>query len=66
MNFSAWLRQAHRWLSIAFTLAVLANLVALAMRRQEAWIGFMALVPLVLLMVTGLYMFVRPYLKARS
>lgn len=66
MTPNTWLRQAHRWLSIAFTLAVIANLVALAMRRQEAWIGFMALVPLILLMVSGLYMFVRPYLKARS
>lgn len=66
MKLNTWLRQAHRWLSIAFTLAVIANLVALAMRKQESWIGVMALVPLVLLMVSGLYMFVRPYLKSRS
>lgn len=56
-----FIRQAHRWLSIAFTLAVIANLVALAVGRQEAWIGFVALVPLILLMVSGLYMFARPY-----
>jgi hypothetical protein len=65
MNFNAWLRQAHRWLSIAFTLAVIANLIALAMGRQEAWIGFVALVPLILLMVSGLYMFALPYLRGR-
>ena len=28
-----WIRQFHRWLSIIFTLTVLANLVALAMHR---------------------------------
>ena len=60
---NTWIRQAHRWLSIAFTLAVIANLAALAMGRQEAWIGFLALAPLILLMVSGLYMFVLPYLR---
>ena len=30
MNWNYWIRQAHRWLSIAFTLTVIANFVALA------------------------------------
>lgn len=58
---NAWLRQAHRWLSIAFTLAVIANLVALFMQRQEVWIGLMALFPLILLMISGMYLFALPY-----
>jgi hypothetical protein len=61
LNWSKWVRQIHRWLSIAFTLAVIANIVALVRQEQAVWIGLLALVPLVLLMLTGLYMFVLPY-----
>lgn len=56
-----WIRQIHRWLSIAFTLAVIANLVALAQKEQAVWVGLLALFPLILLMLTGLYMFALPY-----
>jgi hypothetical protein len=61
LNWSKWVRQIHRWLSIAFTMAVIANIVALVRQEQAVWIGLLALVPLVLLMLTGLYMFVLPY-----
>ena len=61
LNWNAWIRQGHRWLSIAFTLAVIANFVALALGRQAVWVGLMALAPLFLLMFSGLYMFVLPY-----
>ncbi len=30
MNWNKWVRQTHRWLSIAFTVTVIANFVALA------------------------------------
>jgi hypothetical protein len=63
---STWVRQIHRWLSIAFTLAVIANLVALALKSQAVWVGLIALVPLILLMITGLYMFALPYLRRRD
>ncbi len=67
MNWSKWIRQGHRWLSIAFTAAVIANLVALAMQKQAVWVGLLALFPLILLLVSGLYMFVLPYTaKQRS
>jgi hypothetical protein len=56
-----WVRQIHRWLSIAFTLAVIANLIALGQGQPAAWVGFLALLPLVLLLLTGLYLFVLPY-----
>jgi hypothetical protein len=29
MNWSHWIRQAHRWVSIAFTLTVIANFAAM-------------------------------------
>jgi hypothetical protein len=61
------IRQTHRWLSIAFTLAVIANLVALMQKEQVLWVGLLALFPLILLLLTGLYLFALPYLaKGRS
>jgi hypothetical protein len=61
MNWNHWLRQAHRWLSVAFTAAVLANLAALALKKQAVWVGLLALAPLILLLLSGLYLFVLPY-----
>jgi hypothetical protein len=58
---SKLVRTGHRWLSIVFTLAVIANLVAVAMQKQAVWVGLLALFPLILLMVSGLYMFALPY-----
>jgi hypothetical protein len=61
-----WIRQIHRWLSIAFTLAVIANIVAMIMQLQAVWIGLLALVPLIPLLATGLYLFALPYLGRRG
>jgi hypothetical protein len=61
-----WIRQIHRWLSIAFTLAVIANIVALTMQVQATWIGLLAFVPLIPLLATGLYLFALPYVGQRS
>ena len=66
MSSNTWIRQIHRWLSIAFTLAVIANIVALTMQIQATWIGLMAFVPLIPLLATGLYLFALPYLGRRS
>ncbi|MDA9444216.1 membrane protein [Bradyrhizobium sp. CCBAU 51745] len=66
MNSNMWVRQIHRWLSIAFTLAVIANIVALTMQIQATWIGLMAFVPLIPLLATGLYLFALPYLGRGS
>jgi hypothetical protein len=56
-----WIRQVHRWLAIAFTLTVVANFVAMALGTPPAWITYSPLLPLFLLMFTGLYMFALPY-----
>ena len=61
MNWNKWVRQIHRWLSIAFTVAVIANFVAVGLGEPAVWLDYLPLLPLFLLMFTGLYMFVLPY-----
>jgi hypothetical protein len=65
MNRDFCIRQTHRWLSIAFMGMAIANIVALAMNLQVAWLGLLALLPLIPLLLTGLYMFVLPYVARR-
>ena len=61
MNWSSWIRQIHRWVSIAFTLTVVANFIALSQGTPPPWITYSPLLPLALLLFTGLYLFVLPY-----
>jgi hypothetical protein len=61
LNFNAWARQIHRWLSIVFTLTVIANFAVMAFREPPSWLVYSPLLPLFLLLFTGLYMFVLPY-----
>jgi hypothetical protein len=61
MNWNRWVRQIHRLLSIAFTVAVIVNGVAVGGGKYTAGVGLLALVPLALLLFTGLYLFVLPY-----
>jgi hypothetical protein len=67
VNWSHWIRQTHRWVSIAFTLTVIANFVALAQGAgmPPPWVTYSPLLPLALLLLTGLYMFVLPYAARR-
>ena len=60
-----WVRQVHRWLSIAFTVTVIANFVALGLGEPPLWVVYSPLVPLFLLLFSGLYMFVLPYAAER-
>jgi hypothetical protein len=62
---SKWIRQTHRWLSIAFTLTVLANFAAMTQGPPPAWVTYSPLLPLALLLFTGLYMFALPYVTRR-
>jgi hypothetical protein len=67
MNWNKWFRQAHRWLSIAFTVAVIVNGVAVAQKKYTARLGLLAVFVLALEFLTGLYLFVLPYVaKWRS
>jgi hypothetical protein len=61
LNWNLWIRQTHRWLSIAFTLAVIVNVIAMMQEKQVVWVGLLALFPLILLLLSGLYLFALPY-----
>jgi len=60
-----FIRQSHRWLSIVFTVTVIANFVAMTRGTPPPWITYSPLFPLALLLFSGLYLFALPYL-ARS
>ena len=63
LNWNRWIRQLHRWLSIAFTVTVIANFVALAQGggAPPGWVTYSPLFPLALLLFSGLYLFALPY-----
>ena len=61
VNGTNRVRQFHRWVSIAFTVAVVVNLVALGKGQQAVWVGLLALLPLAVLQFTGLYLLVLPH-----
>ncbi len=63
LNLNAWIRQIHRWLSIAFTLAVILNIAAWGQKEPPIWVGVLALIPLGFLLLSGLYLFALPYLN---
>ncbi|MEG3791166.1 hypothetical protein V1318_13635 [Lysobacter sp. CCNWLW3] len=57
-----WIRQFHRWMSMIFTLSVIATFIALAQKQPLVWVSYVPLAPLALLLITGLYLFALPYL----
>ena len=62
MSWNNRVRQTHRWLSVAFTVTVIVNIVALGQNEGiRRTVAFLPLLPLALLLFTGLYMFVLPY-----
>lgn len=61
LRWNTRIRQGHRWLSVAFVVAVLANFAAMGQETLALWIGTLTLLPLVLLLLTGAYLFVLPY-----
>jgi len=61
MTLNAWIRQIHRWLSIVFTLTVIANFVVRAKGEPPHWVTYSPLLPLFLLLFSGLYLFALPY-----
>lgn len=67
MSRGGWARPVHRWTSIVFTLAVIANFVVRAMGQGEpaAWLTYSPLPPLFLQLFTGLYLFVLHYAGGR-
>ena len=65
MNWSKWIRQIHRWMSVAFTVCVIANFVALSQGEPPLWVTYSPLLPLALMFFSGAYLFVLPYAARR-
>ena len=61
LDWNKGVRQLHRWVSSAFTAAVIVNIVAVGQAEYAVWVGLLALIPLALLLFTGLYLFVLPH-----
>ena len=61
MSWNKWMRQIHRWLSIAFMVSVVGTFLALRQEEPAMWVSYVPLAPLALLFLTGLYLFVLPY-----
>jgi heme A synthase len=61
MNWNKWIRQTHRWLSVAFTVVVLVNGVAVVRGKYTNNLGLMAVAVLALMFLSGAYLFVLPY-----
>ena len=66
MSASAWIRQIHRWLSIFFTLVVVANFAVMSQGAVPDWLTYLPLLPLLMLLISGLYLFALPYLRRRA
>lgn len=66
MRLAMTFRQLHRWLSIVFTLTVIANFAVMAFAEPPAWIVYAPLPPLFLMHATGLYLFALPYMQRRG
>ena len=63
MKWSKWIRQFHRWVAIVFTLSVIVTFIVLAQEKPAVWVSYVPLFPLALLLITGLYLFVLPYVS---
>lgn len=62
MNWNKLIRQGHRWVSIIFTLLVTGLFAAQGFGYRPAeWVF---LTPLALLVLSGLYLFVLPYVMS--
>jgi ABC-type polysaccharide/polyol phosphate export permease len=62
MNWNVSFRQVHRWLSIAFTAAIVVVTVVASTQEEPAdWVFYLPLLPLAFLLFTGLYLFVLPH-----
>ena len=67
MSLNNGIRQFHRWVAWAFTAGFIANLVVifgLGQGQPAFWVYLLVLIPLFLLLPTGLYMLVLPHTAA--
>jgi hypothetical protein len=62
---SAYFRKLHRGVAMLFTLLVAANFAAMAIGQVPLWLTYSPLLPLLLLLASGLVMFFQPYVARR-
>ncbi|MFC9789457.1 hypothetical protein [Rhodococcus sp. NPDC127528] len=55
-------RQIHRWTAIVFTVTVIIATVAVAL-QAAIWFSYLPLLPLAVLLFSGLYLFALPYTR---
>jgi hypothetical protein len=62
-TWSRRLRQFHRWVAATFTVTVIVTFIALAQPEPILWVSYVPLLPLGLLLITGLYLFLLPHAR---
>lgn len=62
---SDFVRQFHRWVSMIFVLTVIANFAFRAGGEPPAAVTYSPLLPLFLLIFSGIYLFVLPYVSKK-
>ncbi|MBM2622417.1 hypothetical protein JIG36_43635 [Actinoplanes sp. LDG1-06] len=61
-----WIRQAHRWMAVFFTVTVIATTVALTVGGESlVWVSYTPLLPLAMLFFSGAYLYLQPYRAKR-
>lgn len=63
---SKLIRTTHRWLGVTLIALTIVNAVAFGIGRAIPWLYYLPLAPLFLLMLSGAYLFVLPYLRRPS
>ena len=60
-----WIRRIHRWLVLPFTLAVVVLIIGSLTEgetyKTPEWLGLIGIFSILLLALTGVYMFVQHY-----
>ena len=67
MGFNAWMRQIHRWLSMIFIAIPLGIFATIwSGMKPVQWAYYLPLFPLALLALTGVWLFMLPYVRRRG
>ena len=69
MSAKQGIRRFHRWMSVVFTVTLVANVAMMSAGHGQPppWVTYSPLLPLAVLQLTGIYLFVLPYTaKARA
>jgi hypothetical protein len=66
MTFSNLIRQTHRWLSVCFVASIVIYAIVMSRGPVPAWLNALPLGALFLMLATGLYLFLLPYVRRRG